>query len=201
MSAGALARRALLAVLVHAVLVLAWPLVRPVYAPAYRTLGQEALGVISPWPAPLRVRLVPGTSSELATDQVGADTTARLEHRELKGAGAFGVSTFFHGWHPTSVLLALFLAATPLDWRARRRPLLWALLWLHLFLLARLVVAVTYTCALTSIEGRPLIALSPAGLRALRMAWHFVWGEVLTNYLGALVVWSLCVFDRRSRVA
>ena len=198
---GGLARRAGLALLVHAALVLAWPLLRPLYAPAYRAVAEVALDIVAPWPAPLAVRLEPGASAELARDQILADTTVRVEHRELVGSGTFGASTFFHGWLPTSVLLALFLAATPRPWRARRGPLLVALLALHAFLLGRLVVAVLYTWAESTVEGRPGLALSPAGLRALRMAWHFVWGEMLTNYLAPLALWALCAFERGTRLA
>lgn len=198
MSAGSWARRAGLALLVHAALLLSWPLLRPLYAPAFRGVGQQALTVLSPGPAWLRVRLVAGADPAVAMDQIAPDTTVRLEHREMKGTGAFGASSLFHGWLPTSVLLALFLAATPLPWRARRAPLLWALAWLHLFLLARLVVSIAHACAQLTVEGQPLWPLSTGAERALRLAWHFAWSEMFANYLAPLAIWSLCVFDRRS---
>jgi hypothetical protein len=197
MSAGA--RRVGLALLAHAALLALWPIVRPLYAPLARKAAELALEVVAPWPGPFDVRLVAGANATLAEDLIAADTTVRVQHRELKGAGTFGASTFFHGWLPTSALLALFAAATPLEWRRRLRPLVLALLLLHLFLLARLVVAVFANLAESSAEGRPFFELSGEGARALRMARHFAWAEMFTSYLAPLAIWSLCVFDRRPR--
>jgi hypothetical protein len=201
MDPRALWKRALWAVLVHAALVLAWPLARPLYAPAYRALENLGVSLVDPLPGPIEVRFEPGTDPLLEIDLIGMDTIVTLRHREMNGAGRFGASSFFHAYFPTSVLVALFLVATPLAWRARLVPFLIAFVLLHLFLLARGYVAILYCHAQSTLEGRPLMPLSPAGLRALQLAWHFAWNEMFTNYLVPLALWGVCVFKPRAGAA
>lgn len=199
MDARALWKRVLLATLAHLVLLALWPLVRVVYAPLFRTLAQFTLTLVDPLPGPIDVHFEPGSGGPLAEDVVNMDTIGSIKHRELEGeAASFGASSFFNAYYPTSVLLALFAAATPLAWRARRAPLTWALLLLHVFLAARCALAAYYCYSKCTIDGRPALDLSPSGVRALHLLWHFVWDEMLTNYLVPLGIWSLCVFAPRS---
>lgn len=189
-----------MAAVVHLVLLFGWPLVRPAYAPVFRAAGQFAVGVLDPLPGPIEARFEPASGGALAVDLVRMDTLVRLRHGELEGAdAAFGASSFFHGYLPTTVLLALFAAMAARPWRWPGMPLVWALLGLHLFLALRCVLAVLYAYSKSTLDGRPLLDLGPTSLRVLRLIWHFGWEEMLANYLVPLVVFGLCVFGPRSR--
>ena len=202
MSAHALWKHALLAALLHLVLLLVWPVVRFAYAPAFRALAELAVGVVDPLPGPIEVHFEPGSGGPLAVDVVRMDTIVRLHHRDLQGSDAtFGASSFFHAYLPTTVVLALFGAATAHTWRARRRPLLWALLLLHLFVAFRCVLAVFYTHSKSTIDGKPVLALGPTGQRVLHLFWHFGWEEMLVEYLVPLLIFGLCMFGPRSSPA
>lgn len=198
LDARALGKRVLLALGAALLLLAPWPLVRTVYAPAFRTLAQLAVNVADPLPGAIETRFEPGTGGVLAVDMARMDTVVRLRHRDLAGADAsFGASSFFHGYLPTAVLLALFAAATPLPWRARRAPLVRALVLLHLFFALRCVLATYYACTKCNIDGRPLVDLGPAAARVLFLGWHFAWEEAFTNYLVPILLWAVCVFGPR----
>lgn len=199
MSAREVWLRALGAALLHLVLLLLWPLVEPAYAPAFRGLAQLTLGVVAPLPGAVEVRLEPGSGGPLAEDIVRMDTIVALQPREFQGqAATFGGSSYFHGYFPLSVLLALFAASVPRPWRALRRPFLWALVLLHAGLVVRFVPALYYCYSKCTLDGRAPLGLGPDGTRALGMAKHFAWDDVLPNYLLPLVVYALCVFGPRS---
>lgn len=193
-------KRALLGLLAYLVLLLCWPLVRAVYGPAFRSSAEFAVGVIDPLPGNVRAHFEPGARGALTLDMPHVDTTVRLQHQELGGGDAtFGASTFFHGYHPSVFLLALFLLATPLPWRVRRGRLLLALLLLHTFFALRCALAVYYAYCKGSIDGRAVVELSEMGALLLRWLWHFVWVEPLTTYLVPLAIWALLVFALGSR--
>jgi hypothetical protein len=200
--ARAVTKRALAALAAHLALLALWPLLRPGYAPAFRALARFAMTVVDPLPGAVVVSFRPGSGGQLAGDVVRMDTVAHFRHRDLAGeVDSFGVSSFYHGYLPTSVVLALFAAATPLAWRRRRAPFLWALVLLHVFLGARCIVAVYYAYSKCSIDGQPLLELGPAAARALFLARHFAFHEMWTNYLVPLVIWGLCAFGPRSRAS
>jgi hypothetical protein len=202
MSARALWKHALLATLLHLVMVALWPLLRAGYAPAFRAMAQLAVNVIDPLPGPIEARFEPGSGGALAGDVVRMDTLVRLQHGDLQGSGSssFGASSFFHAYVPTTVLLALFGATNARTWRTRRKSLAWALVLLHAFLAFRVVLAVYYAYSKSTIEGRPVLDLGPGSLRLLHLAWHFAWEEPLVNYLAPLVAFGLCMFETRSSV-
>jgi hypothetical protein len=194
-------RRALAFLGVYLALLLTWPLVRPLYAPAFRTGAEVAVGTADPFSGEIRVHVDPAVAEEnevLAEDVPGMDTVMRLEHLRLRGAeGLTGVSVFFHGWHPTAVLLALFLGATTLPWPRRRPRLLVALLLLHGFLALRLVTGAYWTFARSTIDGHPVREFSPLIGKLLYWFWHFVWEEPFATYLVPLLIWGVCVFGAR----
>jgi hypothetical protein len=194
----ALWKRALLAALAYSALLLAWPAVQPLYAPAFRTLAERAVGFVDPLPGPIDARFEPESGGILAVGLERMDTAVYLRHRELGGAdGSFGASSYFHAYVPTAVLLALFVAATPLAWRVRRRRLAWALALLHVFIVLRCAVAAFYCLSKCHVDGVPVVELGPAGKRLLHLTWHFTFGETLANYLVPILVWALCVFGPR----
>ncbi len=199
MSARALWKYALVATLLHLVLLALWPVVRGGYAPAFRASAELAVNVVDPLPGPIAVHFEPGAGGTLAVDLVRMDTIVRLRHRDLQGTDAtFGASSFFHAYLPTTVLLALFGAATAQPWRARKWPLVWALLLLHLFIVFRCVLAVFYTHSKSTIDGQPVLELGPTGRRILHLVWHFGWDEMLAEYLVPLLIFGLCMFGPRS---
>lgn len=192
-------KRALLATLAHLALLCAWPAVKIVYAPLFRAAAQLAVGFLDPLPGPIEARFEPGAGGLLAMNVPSMDTAVHLHHRELEGADAsFGASSFFHGYVPTTVLLALFVAATPLAWRMRRWRLLLALALLHVFFALRCALAVFHCYAKCNVDGKPLVELGPFATRALELTWHFSFNEDFTNYLVPIVLWAACVFGARS---
>ncbi len=192
-------KRALLALAVHLALLAAWPLLSPGYAPLFRSLGQFAVGLVDPLPGPIDAVFEAGSGGLLGASLPNMDTVVYLRHRELAGPDAsFGASSYFHAWVPTSVLLALFVAATPLAWRTRRWRLAGALALLHLFFALRCCVAVFYCYSKCNVDGTPLVALGPTTQRMLHLGWHFVFGEAFTNYLVPLTLWAAFAFGPRS---
>lgn len=186
-------------VLAYALFLALWPLVRPLYAPLFRAGAEFVLGVVDPFDGEIVVRFDPGGGGALAEDMPRMDTIVRLQHQRLPGSeGHAGASSFFHGYHPTAVLLALFAGATPLPWRRRLRRLAPALVLVYAFVALRCLVGVVYTYSCSNIEGRPALELSPAAARALFWCWHFLWEEPLSTYLVPLLAWGLCVFTVRS---
>lgn len=183
-------KRVLSCVLAYVGLLFCWPLARLGYAPAFRAGAQLVVRVVHPLPFEMLYSFEPGASGAIATDLPHVDTTVRMHLQGSSGSDAtFGASSFFHGYHPSAVLLALFLAATPLAWCTRRRRLLWALLTLHAFFALRCSLAVYYAYARSTIDGRPAVGLSPLSMRALYWIWHFAWEEPLATYLVPLVIW------------
>jgi hypothetical protein len=189
-------QRALLAAAVHLVLLAIFPLLRPAYAPFFRAFGELGVRTLDPLPGPIEAHFAPGSGGPLARDHVAMDTIVTLEHPELTGRGSFGASSLFHGWWPTSVLCALLWIATPCP--RRLGGTLLALAGLHLFIVLRCALAAFYCHAKSSVDGQPLVPLSPAAERALFLAWHFGWDEMLANYLVPLVLWSLFALGVRS---
>jgi hypothetical protein len=190
----------LLAALASLALAAAWPLVRPVHAPFFRAWAEFAVRFLDPLPAQVSARFEAGSDPVLKKDLPLQDTVVTLSHSALEGrSGTFAASSFSHAWLATSVLCALFAAATPRPWRARRWPFLAALALLHAFVALRCALAVVYAYAKSTVDGELLVPLERPSARALYLLWHFGWDERLTDVLVPLVLWALCVFAPRSR--
>ncbi len=191
-------KRTLRAALVYAVLLAVWPLVKLVYRPLFQAAGEFLLGVAQPLGGDIRVLLDPSADEVLAHDTPHMDTVVRLHPLRYAGEDSLAAaSSFFHGYQPTAVLLALFAGATSLPWAARRRRLLWALLGLHGFIALRLFVVVFYTYAKSRVDGRPVVELSAFASRCLFWLWHFTWAEPIATYVVPLALWALLVVGRR----
>jgi hypothetical protein len=199
MDLGLLRRRTLLFVLAYVLLLAAWPLVRPLYVPAFRAGAELAVGIIDPFGGEVRVLFDPALPDDpVAKDMPGMDTRVRLQHLRYSGGEALaGASSFFHGYHPTIVLVALFLA-TPMSWRSRRWRFLWAVLLLTAFIALRCVVGAYSAFAASTIGGEPAVALTPFQQRALYWARHVLWEEPVATYVVPLLCWGLCAFAGRS---
>ncbi len=190
-------RQAALVVSVYAGLLAIWPLVRPLYRPCFQAVGGFLLGVVDPF-EDVRVLLEPRSTGTVEDqderrvehDTPHMDTLVLLVHRRLSGKPSLtGASSFFHGYHPTAVCIALF--AGGLSSRAGRRRLLWGLLALHAFIALRLLIGVTYAYGLSTVGGRPALDLSPFLSRCLFWARHFAMVEPLTTYVVPLAIWAL----------
>jgi hypothetical protein len=194
-----LRRRTLIFVLAYLLALAPWPLLRHVYAPLFRAGAEFALGVIDPFHGEVRVLFDPAIENDpVAKDMPGMDTRVRLQHRSYSGEGLAGASSFFHAYHPTAVLLALFVA-TPLSWRVLRWRFLWAALLLHAFIALRCVIGAYTVFASSAIGGAPAVALNHFQERVLHWTWHFAWEEPVATYLVPLLCWGLCVYGARSR--
>ena len=179
----------------------AWLIVRWAYRPLFRAGGEFFLGVAAPL-KDVELELVPASGGMIAHDTPHMDTVILLKHRQLRGPPAqVPASAFSHAYHPTAILLALFLGATPLDWRVRRRALLVALVLLHLFIGVRLVIPVLYAYGLSNIEGRPLVELPPLLERCFFWAKHFLWDEPAITYLVPAAIWAACAYRWRPIVS
>ena len=75
------------------------------------------------------------------------------------------------------------------------------MLLLHVFVVARCVLALFYTLGKSTIEGHPVLDLGPTGQRVLHLLWHFGWEEMLVEYLVPLLIFGLCMFGPRSSAA
>lgn len=198
LGARELARFGLLALAVHIALLVAWPLVARLYAPAYRGLSQYLVAVIDPLPGSIEIRFEPGSDGPLAVDLVRMDTVVSLRPRSVAGEPAtFGASSFFHAYLPTAVLLALF-AGTFRIWRGRRAPILWALAGLHLVLVLRALPAIFLCYSKCTIDGRSPLGLGAFGERALYMLRYLSWVEMVPNYLVPVLLFVACLFGGRS---
>ena len=200
--ARAIVKHGLLALLVYALLLLAWPLVRLAYRPLFQAAGEFLFAVADPFGGEIRVRLESSSDSALAKDTPHMDTLVHLQHRRFAGADSLAAaSSFFHGYQPTAFLLALFLGATNLSWSLRRKRLLWALVLLQIFVGLRLYVGVFYAYARSQIDGRPAIELSAGASRCLFWLWHFTWAEPIATYVVPLTIWALFAFAERTLAA
>lgn len=199
MDLGLLRRRTVLFLLVYALALAAWPVVRLVYVPLFRAGAELALGIIDPFGGEVHVHFDPALPHDpLAKDMPAMDTRVRLQHLRYTGGDALaGASSFFHGYHPTIVLVALFLA-TPMDWRSRRWRFLWAALLLTGFIALRCVVGAYSAFAASTIGGQPAVELSPLQQRALYWIRHVFWEEPVATYVVPLMAWGLCAFAGRS---
>lgn len=190
-------KRLFLALALYALLLGAWPLVAWAYRPAFRAAGEFLFGAFG-FLEDVRVEFEPGSGGAIARDTPHMDTLILLEHKVLVGPPAkIPASAFFHAYHPTAVLLALFLGATTLDWRRRRARLVGALLLLHLFIALRLSIAVLYAYRLSNAEGRPMLEIAPATERFLYWMKHLLWVEPATTYLAPASIWALLALGAR----
>ena len=155
----AIARFAILSMAVYALLTWMFPLCEREYAAWFRGTGNVALARLWFWPEG-SVRFLDLHSSDPIGDisahlpgklprgfkppeaEGVKDTLLLLQNRETPAHfGLLRTSSRIMGFTPTAVLLSLALA-TPIRWRRRFWVLLWGLVLVHVFIVARLTVLV-----------------------------------------------------------
>jgi hypothetical protein len=175
--------------LVYAVLVLAWPVVRPAYGAFYRALGnivfQGGAG---------EVRF--GRKPEVDPEE-GFDVEVVMTKRGVRGVkNVMSSSSRLIGCLPTVSLVALVLA-TPISWRRRRRALLWGLLLVQLFVVLRMGIPIvrdfSHPNAIQVYHpgglGRWLLGVAERAFLRAPASWFVV----------PILIWILVAFRRDDR--
>lgn len=161
---------------------------REVYAKVFQAGGNAVFGSFGENGV---TRFEPATTG--SSDQ---DTTVTFKNRDPRFAAKKKVivcSGWIMGYLPLATLVALILA-TPLPWPRRRRALLWGIIWIHGFILLRMLLMVV----LGFCGERPVALFEPSRF------WMFILGKtvesfamnVVTSFVLPILVWALVSFRR-----
>ena len=141
----------LLVAVIAAVLLTRWPGVQEGYATCFRWgnnvffarfwfWSEGTVGFLDPNDPSAAARLSPEARAMVPPAVGVRDTVMVLENRRVPGAvGFLRTSSRYLGYVPAAVLIAL-VSATPVRWTRRLRALLWGLLLVHAFILARVTL-------------------------------------------------------------
>jgi len=107
-----------------------WPVIRDPYAQLFRTAGNCLVGLGSygrVW------------YSHPANDDENHDTQLVVVDRQTGTGTKVNLSSRGHGYLPTAFVLALTLAS-PIPWRVRLRATFWSILWIHAYIALKLML-------------------------------------------------------------
>ena len=107
-----------------------WPMVRKPYAALFRSAGNCLVDSSSSG----RARF-----SRLEDGDENHDTRLDVVHLEKGIGNKVSLSSRGHGFLPTAFVVALALA-TPTSWRTRLRITFWSVTWVHVYILAKLML-------------------------------------------------------------
>lgn len=143
---------------------------------SYGIFGSDAMARVYPIPGqdlPHDIQLVIGNRSSRALND-----RPRTSARHL-------------GFVPSIVLVSLVLA-TPVPWRRRASALMWGELWIHLFVVVRFGLVLTY--AFQGTQPYSAFRLGSLGARALSVVYDVVAVEPVTSYVVPVFIWVVTVF-------
>ena len=172
-------------VLVFTVLTAAWPWLKQPYRSVYCGVG-NLLFVRFGSDGGVLMRL----SSTLGADH---DLEVMLTNRRTGSQYSFAGSSQMQGFKPTAFLVSL-IAATPVSLRRRGRALVWGLVWINVYIVAKLFIFLLF--AFSGENALAQFAPGWVGRKALDFAhWVFV-----VSYAAWLIVplpiWALVTFRR-----
>lgn len=130
MSVGQLSRFLVIAALLFLSLTIAWSILGNAYGAFFRAMG-NALLTDTPERNITFVRL--------DEDRYFHDTEFVMADIPSRTRGKTAISSRRHGYMPTALVLAMFLA-TPLPWRSRILALTWGLAMVNLYIIAKLAL-------------------------------------------------------------
>lgn len=163
--------------LTYGLLIFPWPGWSGTYGNYFRSLGGLVFGQNGEAWIVIFTRASPAVRPPLDTQITIANRRQADAHGNVP-AKILALDSRAVGWVPTAFLAAL-IVATPVSWRRRGEALLWALLWIHAFILFTIGVSVFNQAA------------SEIGLLSLtRGVKQLVEGaeETLVNQMGASFV-------------
>lgn len=175
--------------LAYALLVLAWPVVRPAYGAFYCALGNV---VFQGGDGEVRF-----ARKERIDPQQGFDVEVVMTKRGVPGKkNVMSSSSRLTGYLPTVSLVALVLA-TPIAWRRRRRALLWGLLLVHVFVALRMGIPIVRDFS----NPNAIQVYYPGGFGrwALGIAERAFLRAPASWFVVPILIWILVAFRRDDR--
>jgi hypothetical protein len=184
--------RLLLAFGLYALLMAPWPGLTDAYARGYQA---GATWIFEARFSGAAVRLVP---LEKRADRYTAgrkvwDTEVHLLNKRTRAGGRFSISSWYSGYMPSVLFLAL-LAATPIAWRRRGWALAFGLLLLHVWMVLQLGAAIVNEFCRAPPPA--VFDLSPFWRDALTFYTNTFVKSVLPPFIVPVVVWALVAFSR-----
>lgn len=177
------------------ILVGIWPVVSFVYRPTYSFLGAAVVNLIG---SDITVAPEAQDDGPIAKDTPRMDTVFHFDHKVYgRGGGAIPVSTFYHGYLPTAILLALMWGATPGSFSSKKKVLIFTLLILHAFLALRLFTAVAAQLNESTVDGVPVLDLGTWGREILLNLKDVFWDNLAISVVVPVVIWGFFAFDKR----
>jgi hypothetical protein len=139
------------------VLMIPWPGLHRAYGSWFRATGAVALYMCG----------VEGLSMEVERSKPQFDTN--IQYTERDTGWALNMDSRTTGYFPLALFIALWIG-TPIPRRARKKTLLWGLLWVHVFILAQIAIILLwrFTVHVAEVPGHDHLAMF--GQRW----WHFV---------------------------
>ena len=173
-------------VLICAVLLAPWPVVRDAYASAFRAAGELGIGS---WVRSRDVRFLPSTSHDDYHD-----TAIVLVNRETgEFAEVPAISSRQWGYVPTVLIMGLVLA-TPIPRRRRAWALIWGVLLVNAFIILRLAVVVVYAFGLD--HPARLYVVGSFSTLMLRNLVEVLSDSIVTCVGVPFPIWILVTFRR-----
>ena len=172
-------------VLLFGLLTVPWPGVQACYSTAYRAVANALFGSFG---SEGIVRFEPRPS-----DRKWADTSVMMARRGSSEGIAIPHSPRLRGYLPTAELIALILA-TPVPWSRRWRALMWGLLWVHGYILLKLVIALLH--AYDGTDPWCLYALGPFWSKVLYGTYEVLVRSGTTPFLVPIFLWLAVTFRR-----
>lgn len=174
-------------VLVYGVLMALWPVVFDEYRAFFKTGGEFVFRVI--WPRDT-IRFEPLPEREKGT---GNETKVWVVRRDGSGGKKMSICIRDIGYLSTVVFVALVFAA-PVSWSRRGRAFLWGLLLLHVVIVLRITVLVSFFSSLIEpdswLKGQTFWSRT-----AYAALWRLALGQPLA-YISAVLVWILVTLRR-----
>ncbi len=184
--------RLLLAFGFYALLMAPWPGLAEGYARGYQV---GATWIFESRFSGAAVRLVPlerRVDRHVAGRKVW-DTEVHLLNKQARAGGRFSISSWYSGYMPTVLFLAL-LAATPSAWRRRAWALAFGMLLLHVWMVLQLGAAIVNEFCRAPPPA--VFDLGPFWRDALAFYTNTFVKSVLPPFIVPVVVWALVAFGR-----
>ncbi len=205
-------RSFLLAVGIYVLLAVPWPGLRGAYRAAFRSVVS---GVFAEFGSEGKVRVEYPTEKDRANPAFRPgleDLVVALERRTVTwedikqpdgstkrlpvtegGALRVAIETGRVGYVPTALVIALVLA-TPMPWSRRLKSLVWAIVFVNLFVVVRVALLLTYSFA----QDSPLqqFHLSALTGKVLAFTYEFLFVSPTGTVLVPALIWAIVSFTR-----
>lgn len=171
--------------LVYAVLMALWPVVRGIYSRSFRS-GGEVVSVLFRSRGEIRVRA-------LADQRNKHDTRIIVRHRGSQTWTKMDVGSMRLGYRPMALLVGL-IAGSPIPWRRRVRALLFGFMLIHAFVALRLAIIIRWGFSMNE-HGWNVVS-SRFWNEALHTGIWSVSVGLGMSYIAPVVIWILVSLRR-----